>query len=76
MGYKLTYFNVRVLGEPIRWILLAADQKFEDDRIEVADWPAKKASKVKDGSENRFLKECLISRLILEFEMFLESFHS
>jgi len=37
-GYKLTYFNLKVLGEPIRWIFFAADEKFEDDRIEAVNW--------------------------------------
>lgn len=43
-GYKLTYFNLKILGEPIRWILIAADQPFEDDRVEAANWPEKKPS--------------------------------
>jgi len=40
--YKLTYFNLRVLGEPIRYVLLAADQPWEDERVEVPDWAAVK----------------------------------
>jgi len=40
--YKLSYFNLKVLGEPIRWIFHAANQKFEDDRIEAVNWPEKK----------------------------------
>lgn len=43
-GYKLTYFNLKVLGEPIRMLLHAADQPFEDDRIEAQNWPEKKPS--------------------------------
>ena len=32
--YKLTYLNVRGLGEAIRWVFYAAKVTFEDDRIE------------------------------------------
>jgi len=42
--YKLTYFNLKVLGEPIRWIFHAANQPFEDDRIEAQNWPEKKGT--------------------------------
>jgi glutathione S-transferase len=40
--YKLTYFDLRGLGEPIRMILHYADQKFEDHRITFEQWPALK----------------------------------
>ncbi|VDN34708.1 unnamed protein product [Gongylonema pulchrum] len=42
MGYKVTYFPIRGLGEPIR--LLLADQgiQFEDDRFNTDDWPSLK----------------------------------
>jgi len=33
ISYKLTYYNVRSLGEPIRWIFHYAGIPFEDDRI-------------------------------------------
>jgi len=38
MSYKVHYFNVKGRGEIIRLILVAADQKFEDIRIEKANW--------------------------------------
>ncbi|EEB14150.1 glutathione S-transferase alpha-4, putative [Pediculus humanus corporis] len=37
--YKLTYFNFTGLGEPIRYMLAYGNQDFEDNRIEMADWP-------------------------------------
>jgi len=40
--YKLTYFNVRARGEPIRFIFAVAGVPYEDRRIEKADWPALK----------------------------------
>ncbi|XP_073978703.1 glutathione S-transferase-like isoform X2 [Rhodnius prolixus] len=36
--YKLTYFNVKGVGEPIRMILSYAGKKFEDVRIEKDEW--------------------------------------
>ena len=43
--YKLTYFNFTGLGEPIRYMLAYGNQDFEDNRIEMADWPKLKPSK-------------------------------
>jgi len=36
---KLTYFNVRGLAEPIRYILAQSGAKYEDFRIERENWP-------------------------------------
>lgn len=43
--YKLTYFNVKGVGEPIRMILSYAGKKFEDVRIEKDEWLQLKPSK-------------------------------
>lgn len=42
--YKLTYFNVKAFGEPIRFILSYAGADFEDVRVAKEDWPALKPS--------------------------------
>ncbi|KAL4084600.1 hypothetical protein QTP88_027533 [Uroleucon formosanum] len=42
MTYKLTYFNFTALGEPIRFLLSYLDIDFEDNRIEVEQWPSVK----------------------------------
>jgi len=42
--FKLSYFNVSGRAELTRLIFAASDTKFEDERIEFSDWPAKKAS--------------------------------
>nr|AYN44524.1 glutathione S-transferase S6 [Brachionus plicatilis] len=42
--YKLTYFDIRGRGEFIRFIFAAANHKFEDNRINPADWSNLKAS--------------------------------
>jgi len=43
--YKLTYFNLRALAEPIRLIFAAAGVEYEDIRIERPQWPELKQSK-------------------------------
>eukprot|EP01125_Pyxidicula_operculata_P003999 TRINITY_DN1565_c2_g2_i1.p2 TRINITY_DN1565_c2_g2~~TRINITY_DN1565_c2_g2_i1.p2 ORF type:complete len:210 (+),score=62.53 TRINITY_DN1565_c2_g2_i1:822-1451(+) len=39
---KLTYFNIRARGEPIRVALHIGNVAFEDHRIEFKDWPTLK----------------------------------
>jgi len=41
---KLTYFNVKGRAEICRLIFAKSGTPFEDDRIEFADWPARKSS--------------------------------
>lgn len=43
-SYKLTYFPVKALGEPIRFLLSYAGIDFIDDRFDQADWPKIKPS--------------------------------
>ncbi|XP_073979001.1 glutathione S-transferase-like [Rhodnius prolixus] len=38
--YKLTYFPVKALAEPIRFILSYMDKEFEDTRFERENWPS------------------------------------
>jgi len=42
--YKLTYFNVKGLGEPIRFLLSYGGVEFEDHRIDKEEWPQLKPS--------------------------------
>ena len=44
-AYKLTYFNVKALGEPIRFLLSYGGIEFEDHRVEKEDWPQFKPCK-------------------------------
>lgn len=44
-NYKLTYFPVTALGEPIRFIFSYAGVEFEDYRFEREDWPKMKPGK-------------------------------
>ena len=39
LQFKLNYFNIRGRGEVIRLVFAAAGQKYEDNRIEFANWP-------------------------------------
>ncbi|XP_066905895.1 glutathione S-transferase [Halyomorpha halys] len=41
-SYKLTYFNVTALGEPIRFLLSYLGQEFEDYRLPQDQWPSTK----------------------------------
>lgn len=45
-NYKLSYFNVRAMGEPIRLILHYAKQPFEDVRVGDDEWKDLKPSKI------------------------------
>lgn len=37
--YKLWYFNITGLGEPIRYILSYNNVPFEDKRLSFEEWP-------------------------------------
>lgn len=42
-SYKLTYFNITGLGEPIRYLLSYGGVDFEDKRVSFDEWPALKS---------------------------------
>ncbi|GMR37926.1 hypothetical protein PMAYCL1PPCAC_08125 [Pristionchus mayeri] len=44
--YKLTYFELRARGEPIRMMFNIAGIPFEDERIPMADWAEVKEKKI------------------------------
>lgn len=44
-AYKFTYFDLRGVGEVIRYIFKYANIEFEDVRIKGEDWPKVKLSK-------------------------------
>uniref|UniRef100_V5GZQ6 glutathione transferase n=1 Tax=Anoplophora glabripennis TaxID=217634 RepID=V5GZQ6_ANOGL len=42
--YKLTYFDITALGEPIRFLLSYGGMEFEDNRIQKESWPTLRPS--------------------------------
>jgi hypothetical protein len=42
--YKLSYFDIRGLGEMSRMVLHYAGEKFEDHRVTPDEWPNYKSS--------------------------------
>lgn len=43
--FKLTYFNVKAMAEPIRYLLAYGGQEYEDVRVSDEEWTALKPSK-------------------------------
>lgn len=43
-SYKLTYFNIKGLAEPIRFLLNYGDVDFVDERMNEEDWKRIKPS--------------------------------
>lgn len=43
-AYKLVYFNVKALAEPMRFLLAYGNIDYEDVRVEKESWPALKDS--------------------------------
>lgn len=52
--YKLTYFGLRGLGEPIRYLLSYMDEDFEDVRVEKEKWSALKPCKYHISPEVKY----------------------
>lgn len=46
--YKLHYFNITALGEPIRWLLKYGGVEFEDVRYEFDEWAEVKKSEFEE----------------------------
>lgn len=44
-SYKVTYFDITALAEPIRFLLSYLNIDFEDFRFQREQWPALKPSK-------------------------------
>lgn len=43
--YKLVYFNIRGLAEPIRWMFRMKNVKFEDEKVDLNLWSEQKHRK-------------------------------
>ncbi|KAI1731395.1 glutathione S-transferase 1 [Ditylenchus destructor] len=72
--YKLTYFDIRALGEPIRLLFRYVGQQFEDNRISWENWPEHKTKTpygklpILDVDHGRFIltQSSAIARFIAE----------
>lgn len=52
--YKIIYFNVKALAEPMRFLLSYGNIDFEDVRISSEDWPALKPSKFSTNTSKNY----------------------
>lgn len=43
--YRLIYFDIRGLAEPVRWMFCLAGIPFEDERIPLVEWNEQKKRK-------------------------------
>lgn len=49
--FKVIYFNVKALAEPLRFLLAYGAIDFDDVRIAREEWPALKSSKFKEQKQ-------------------------
>lgn len=59
-SYKVTYFNITALGEPIRFLLSYGGIEFEDCRVEMEQWPQIKPSKFSHVIVQRRISEYVL----------------
>ncbi|XP_025146190.1 hematopoietic prostaglandin D synthase isoform X2 [Bubalus bubalis] len=69
-NYKLIYFNMRGRAEIIRYIFAYLDIKYEDHRIEQADWPEIK-SNLAGKTE---LEQCQVDAIVDTLDDFMSRF--
>nr|XP_008520565.1 PREDICTED: hematopoietic prostaglandin D synthase isoform X2 [Equus przewalskii] len=69
-NYKLTYFNMRGRAEIIRYIFAYLDIKYEDHRIEQADWPEIKS----DLAGKTELEQCEVDAIVDTLDDFMSRF--
>ena len=64
-NYKLTYFNISGLGEPIRYLLAYGNQDFEDKRFDYLEqWPELKKCKL---NYYRNISLSILNQLIVKY---------
>ncbi|XP_063142720.1 hematopoietic prostaglandin D synthase isoform X3 [Rattus norvegicus] len=69
-NYKLLYFNMRGRAEIIRYIFAYLDIKYEDHRIEQADWP-----KIKPNLAGKTeLEQCQVDAVVDTLDDFMSLF--
>ncbi|XP_070265033.1 hematopoietic prostaglandin D synthase isoform X2 [Myotis yumanensis] len=69
-SYKLIYFNMRGRAEIIRYIFAYLDIKYEDHRIEQADWPEIKPNLA--GKTE--LEQCQVDAIVDTLDDFMSRF--
>lgn len=64
--YKVMYFNVKALAEPMRFLLSYGNIEFEDVRVTPEDWPTLKPSKpIRNQFDTQSLKIWIDSHKVL-----------
>lgn len=73
---KLVYFNLRIRGEALRHILEIGKANYEEERIELKDWPVLKEKLTNDGTlpygtlpllidgDKKIVQSCTIGRYL------------
>lgn len=60
-SYKLTYFPVKAMAEPIRFLFSYGGTEFVDDRFDREDWPKIKPSMYTCKTSTNYIRMYLIS---------------
>lgn len=65
--YKLIYFNIPGLAEPIRWMFRISNANFDEERIDLDKWCEEKYRKLMQKYFNLIYVTILIVQVLMKF---------